>query len=95
MEGFFGYCGRYEIDAINHVIYHYPEVALDPNSIGTKQSRPYKFDAEKLTFSDKDTAPGVASYAISRKKMRSPQMIDESKVRSSAIPKPANQREYP
>ena len=23
MEGFFGYCGRYEIDAINHVIYHY------------------------------------------------------------------------
>src|SRR6476661_730255 len=36
--------------------------------IGTKQSRPYKFDAEKLTFSDKDTAPGVASYAISWKK---------------------------
>jgi hypothetical protein len=59
-------------DQNDHVIYHYPEVALDPNSIGTKQSRPYKFDAEKLTFSDKDTAPGVASYAISWKKMRSP-----------------------
>ena len=70
MEGFFGYCGRYEIDAIHHVIYHYPEVGLDPNTIGTKQSRPYKFDAEKLTFSDKDTTPGVASFAISWKKMK-------------------------
>jgi hypothetical protein len=70
MEGFFGYCGRYEIDAINHVIYHYPEVALDPNAIGTKQPRPYRFDAEKLTFSDKDTAPGVVSYAISWKKIK-------------------------
>src|SRR5882724_1567238 len=24
MEGFFGYCGRYEIDTGNQVIYHYP-----------------------------------------------------------------------
>jgi hypothetical protein len=70
MDGFFGYCGRYEIDAINHVIYHYPEVALDPNAVGTKQPRPYRLDAETLTFSDKDTAPGVVSYAISWKKMK-------------------------
>src|SRR5690242_2463428 len=48
MDGFFGYCGRYEIDAINHVIYHYPEVALDPNAVGTKQARPYELDAENL-----------------------------------------------
>jgi len=70
MDGFFGYCGRYEIDAINHVIYHYPEVALDPNALGTKQPRPYKFEAEKLTFSDKDTALGVVSYVISWKKIK-------------------------
>jgi hypothetical protein len=70
MDGFFGYCGRYEIDAIKHVIYHYPEVALDPNAVGSKQPRPYRLDAEALTFSDKDTAPGVISYAISWKKVK-------------------------
>ena len=64
-NGFFGYCGRYEIDTTNHVIYHYPEVALEPGFVGTKQKRPYRLDGDLLTFSDKDTAPGVESYAIS------------------------------
>ena len=70
MDGFFGHCGRYEIDAVNQVIYHYPEVALDPNAVGTKQPRPYKFDAEKLTFSDQDTAHGIVSYAITWKRVK-------------------------
>lgn len=69
-EGFFGYCGRYEIDTVNHVIYHYPEVAVEPDWVGTKQKRPYSFDGDLLTFSDKDTAPGVESYAISWKKTK-------------------------
>jgi Lipocalin-like domain/Domain of unknown function (DUF4440) len=68
-DGFFGYCGSYEIDAPHHVIYHYPEVALDPNFVGTKQIRPFRLDAETLTFSDKDTTPGVESYAISWRKI--------------------------
>lgn len=70
IEGFFGYCGRYEIDAASHTIYHYPEVALDPNLVGTRQKRPYSFDGEILTFSDKDTTPGVERYAISWKKVK-------------------------
>lgn len=69
MDGFFGYCGRYEIDTLNHTIYHYPEVALDPNFVGTKQIRPYGLDAEILTFSDKDTTPGVEGYTIRWKKI--------------------------
>src|ERR1700722_3327403 len=71
IDGFFGYCGRYEIDTSNHAIYHYPEVAVDPNAVGTKQIRPYSFDSGILTFSDKDTTPGVESYAIRWKKMPS------------------------
>jgi hypothetical protein len=69
MDGFYGYCGRYEIDTLHHAIHHYPEVALDPNIIGTNQIRPYVLDAETLTFSDKDTTPGVESYTISWKKI--------------------------
>ena len=69
-EGFFAYCGRYEIDTVNRVIYHYPEVAAEPDWVGTKQKRPYSFDGDLLTFSDKDTAPGVESYAISWKKTK-------------------------
>ncbi|MEP6643693.1 MAG: lipocalin-like domain-containing protein [Acidobacteriaceae bacterium] len=70
MEGFSGYCGRYKIDTANHVIYHYPEVASDPNFVGTEQKRPYSIDGDLLTFSDKDTAPGVKSYSIGWKKTK-------------------------
>jgi hypothetical protein len=70
MDGFFSYCGRYEIDVASHTIYHYPEVALEPGFVGTKQKRPYKFDREILTFSDKDASPGIERYAISWKKMK-------------------------
>jgi hypothetical protein len=70
MEGFFGYCGPYEIDTTNHTRYHYPQAALDPNFVGTKQKRPYRFDGDMMIFSDKDTTPGVESYAISWKKMK-------------------------
>jgi hypothetical protein len=70
MDSFFGYCGRYEIDIATHTIYHYPEVALEPGFVGSKQKRPYKFEGEILTFSDKDTTPGVERYAISWKKVK-------------------------
>jgi hypothetical protein len=70
IDGSFSYCGRYEIDAASHTIYHYPEVALEPGFVGTKQKRPYKFDGEILTFSDKDTSPGVERHAISWKKVK-------------------------
>jgi hypothetical protein len=69
-DGYFSYCGRFEIDTTNHVIYHYPEVALDPSFVGSKQKRPYKFEGDVLTFSDKEETHGVESYAISWKKTR-------------------------
>lgn len=71
MDGFVGYCGRYEIDEANHIVYHFPEVAWMPNYVGTKQKRPYRFDADRLTFSDRDTSGGeVESWTIRWKKMR-------------------------
>jgi lipocalin-like protein len=71
IEGFFAYCGRYEINLASHAIYHYPEVAWMPNYVGTKQERPYRFDGELLTFSGKPTnQPGVESLAITWRKMK-------------------------
>lgn len=70
MDSFFGYCGRYEIDIANHVMYHYPEVALDPGFVGSEQKRPYRLDGDVLTFSDKDTTPGIESYAITWRKVK-------------------------
>jgi hypothetical protein len=71
IDGFFSYCGRYELDAANQVIYHFPEVALEPDFVGSKQKRPYRLDGETLTFADKEDAiPGVESYSISWKKTK-------------------------
>ncbi len=65
MDGLGAYCGRFEVDESKHVVYHYPEVAWQPNFEGTKQPRPYVFEKDLLTFSDKEEGePGAVSYAI-------------------------------
>jgi len=53
LETFSAYCGRFEVDEANHVMWHYPELALDPNFVDTKQRRPYRFEGNRLIFSDK------------------------------------------
>jgi Lipocalin-like domain len=50
---FTAYCGRFEVDEVHHIMWHHPEVALDPNFVGTKQPRPYRFEGNRLIFSDK------------------------------------------
>jgi hypothetical protein len=62
IDGFGGYCGRYRIDAVNHVMFHYPEVASKPSYLNSEQRRPYKLENGYLTFSDKagpDDEPDV------------------------------------
>src|ERR1043166_4512230 len=56
MDTFSAYCGRFEVDEVNHVMWHYPDLALDPNFVGTKQRRPYRFEGNRLIFSDKQAA---------------------------------------
>jgi hypothetical protein len=52
IEGFTAYCGRFEIDPIKQVMWHYPDLAWKPNYVGTKQARPYRFEGGRLIFSD-------------------------------------------
>jgi hypothetical protein len=53
LDSFSAYCGRYEVDTVNHIMWHYPEIALDPSFVGTKHRRPYRFEGNRLIFSDK------------------------------------------
>lgn len=61
----FAYCGRFQIDAQKSQVIHLPEVATDPGFVGTRQIRPYHFEADKLILSDavKDD-PEVVSWKI-------------------------------
>ncbi len=64
-DTFSAYCGRYEVEGSQNVIYHYPEVAWQPSWVGTKQRRPYRLEGDLLTFSDAiKNEPGVTSYVI-------------------------------
>lgn len=69
--GTFAYAGRYQIDArLEHII-HLPEVATNPEYVGSRQIRPYRFEGERLIFSDveKDD-PAVAKWKIVWEKLR-------------------------
>src|SRR5262249_26899799 len=59
-----GYCGLYEIDARRTQIVHLPEVSTWPPYVGTRQVRPYRFEGDRLIFSDGKTEdePDVASW---------------------------------
>lgn len=63
LDSFSAYCGRYEVDAVNHVMWHYPEIALDPSFVGTKHRRPYRFEGDHLIFSDKQ-APDESDETV-------------------------------
>jgi hypothetical protein len=68
-DGFSAYCGRYELDETNHIMYHLPEISRLPNFVGTKQKRPYIFKGDLLQFADKATdEPGVESWTITWRK---------------------------
>lgn len=64
-EGSFAYCGRYEIDATQDWIVHQPEVATDPDYVGSRQVRPFRFDGGRLILSDNEkNDPSVARWKI-------------------------------
>ena len=72
IDGFVAYCGRYEIDEVQHVMWHYPEVAWKPDWVGTKQARPYRWDGDRLIFSDKwpDDGQGIDRWTIVWEKVK-------------------------
>jgi hypothetical protein len=70
-DAFFGYCGRYEIDAENHILVHLPEIALTQDYIGTRQIRPYRFEGTRMILGDKEKDdPEVESWQIVWEKVK-------------------------
>ncbi len=71
IDGLVAYCGRFEVDEAKQAVYHYPEVAWSPNYLGTKQTRPYKFENGLLVFSSTETGdPQVESWNITWRKAK-------------------------
>jgi hypothetical protein len=70
-DGFSSYCGPYEVDEAQGVVYHMPKTASFPGYVGTRQRRPATLHGDVLTFADKVTDElGVESYVIKWRKVR-------------------------
>jgi hypothetical protein len=54
---YFGYFGRYSVDAERETVTHHIEGAAFPNLVGTRQVRHYRFEDSRLIL-DADTAWG-------------------------------------
>jgi hypothetical protein len=64
-DGFSSYCGPYEVNEAEGVVYHLPKTASFPEYVGTRQRRPVTLRGDVLTFADKvNDEPGVESYVI-------------------------------
>lgn len=70
-DGFFAYCGRYEIDAEKHFLVHLPDVSMTQDYIGTRQIRPYRFEGTRMILGDKSKDdPEVESWQIVWEKVK-------------------------
>ncbi|MBY0493643.1 MAG: lipocalin-like domain-containing protein [Cyanobacteria bacterium] len=49
-EGFFGYAGRYTIDAARSVVTHHLEIASPPNYVGIDLVRTFSLSGKRLTL---------------------------------------------
>jgi len=49
-EGFFGYAGRYTIDAARSIVTHHLEIASAPNYVGTDLVRTFSMSGNRLTL---------------------------------------------
>jgi len=63
-SGYTTYCGTYKVDEKNHIMFHYPELSLYPNYIGSEQRRPYRFEGNRLIFSDIVSEGDVINWNI-------------------------------
>ena len=64
-DGFSSYCGQYEVNEAEAIVYHLPKTASYPPYVGTRQRRPATLRGDTLTFADKtDNEGDVASYVI-------------------------------
>ena len=65
-NGFFAYCGRYEIHADKNYLVHLPEVSMTQDYLGTRQIRPYRFEGNRMILGDKSTDgnDGVVAWQI-------------------------------
>ena len=69
-SGYTTYCGKYKVDEKNKIMVHYPEVSLYPNFIGTEQKRPYRFEDNRLIFSDTVPEGEVERWTIVWEKLK-------------------------
>ena len=60
-DGFGGYCGTYTVDETNATMAHHPEVAFDPNLASQPKPRNYRFEGNRLIYSDTDMTPNGES----------------------------------
>jgi hypothetical protein len=54
-NGFFAYCGRYEIHADKGYLVHIPEVSMTQDYLATRQVRPYRFEGNRMILGDKSS----------------------------------------
>lgn len=70
-DGFGGYCGSYTVDEANSTVVHLPEVPFDPNLLGQRKPRNYRFDEDHLIYTGTDkTDDGDVRWEMIWQKIR-------------------------
>jgi hypothetical protein len=63
-DGFFAYCGTYNLDAEHSTLTYYPKVAWIPPYVGSTQPRPFRLEGKRLMLMPASSDPAVAKTVV-------------------------------
>jgi hypothetical protein len=70
VDGFYAYCGTFEIQEKENIVVHRLEVALTPNDVGERWRRVYRFEGDTLILRPLEPDPAFTGGALTWERVR-------------------------
>ena len=70
LEGFYAYCGTFEVNAEDGYVTHHLEIASTPNDVGRNLRRRFDFEGERLTLRPTETDSSFTGGSLTWERVR-------------------------
>lgn len=70
VDGFYSYCGTFEVNSKEDVVTHHVEIALTPNDVGQDWKRLFKFEGDRLILRPLEADPSFTSGSLTWARVR-------------------------
>lgn len=70
VDGFYAYCGAFEVNDKEALVTHHAEIALTPNDVGEAWKRRFRFEGNRLILQPVEADPSFTSGSLTWERVR-------------------------